>query len=40
VAGFARKGDLVWIHDYHLMLMPTYLRTLRANLLIGFFLRI
>jgi trehalose 6-phosphate synthase/phosphatase len=31
-------GDSVWIHDYHLMLVPQLLRELRPDLRIGFFL--
>jgi trehalose 6-phosphate synthase/phosphatase len=34
----ARPGDRIWIHDYHLMLLPRILRERRANLAIGFFL--
>jgi trehalose 6-phosphate synthase len=43
IAQEARDGDLVWIHDYHLMLLPEMLRMeLQAlgkkNIKIGFFL--
>jgi trehalose 6-phosphate synthase/phosphatase len=38
VARSAEPGGLVWIHDYHLMLMPELLRELRSDLRIGFFL--
>jgi trehalose 6-phosphate synthase/phosphatase len=31
-------GDRVWIHDYHLMLVPAYLRRIRPDARIGFFL--
>jgi trehalose 6-phosphate synthase/phosphatase len=34
----AGEGDLIWIHDYHLMLLPAYLREYRRDLKIGFFL--
>jgi trehalose 6-phosphate synthase/phosphatase len=34
----ARDGDLVWVHDYHLMLLPGLLRRKRPELRIGFFL--
>lgn len=34
------NGDLVWVHDYQLQLVPTYLRELKPNLKIGFFLHI
>ncbi len=36
----ARKGDLVWVHDYHLQLAPAMIRELRPDLRIGFFLHI
>ncbi|MEX2218854.1 MAG: trehalose-6-phosphate synthase [Phycisphaerales bacterium] len=39
-AAAARKGDLVWVHDFHLQLVPHYLRELRPDLRIGFFLHI
>ncbi|MGZ8491943.1 MAG: alpha,alpha-trehalose-phosphate synthase (UDP-forming) [Gemmatirosa sp.] len=38
VAAEARPGDRVWVHDYHLMLVPRLLRELRPDLRIGFFL--
>jgi trehalose 6-phosphate synthase/phosphatase len=38
VSRSAEPGGLVWIHDYHLMLMPGLLRELRPDLRIGFFL--
>lgn len=33
-------GDIVWVHDYHLMLLPQLLREKSKNLTIGFFLHI
>ncbi|MBA4119618.1 MAG: trehalose-6-phosphate synthase [Isosphaera sp.] len=39
-ARVARRGDLVWVHDYHLQLVPRMLRELRPDLRIGFFLHI
>ena len=39
-ARIAGKGDAVWVHDYHLMLVPAMLRELRPDLRIGFFLHI
>lgn len=36
----AGPGDLVWIHDYQLSLMPAMLRRIRPDLTIGFFLHI
>lgn len=42
VAEEVQDGDLVWIHDYHLMLLPQMLReeigTSKSNVKIGFFL--
>jgi trehalose 6-phosphate synthase/phosphatase len=34
----ANDGDLVWVHDYQLMLLPALLRAKAPNLRIGFFL--
>ena len=33
-----RAGDVVWIHDYHLMLVPRLLRERHPDVRIGFFL--
>jgi trehalose 6-phosphate synthase/phosphatase len=33
-------GDLVWVHDYHLMLLPRLLREAVPDVAIGFFLHI
>ncbi|KAJ3108898.1 Trehalose-6-P synthase/phosphatase complex synthase subunit [Phlyctochytrium bullatum] len=41
LAAFVEDGDLVWVHDYHLMLLPSLLReklATKANVKIGFFL--
>jgi len=35
-----RPGDTVWVHDYHLMLLPAMLRAGATRLSIGFFLHI
>jgi len=35
-----KDSDLVWIHDYHLFLLPALLRKQRPGLKIGFFLHI
>jgi len=40
VAEKAAPGALVWLHDFHLMLVPGALRRLRPDLGIGFFLHI
>ncbi len=36
-AAHAAEGATVWVHDYHLQLVPAMLRGLRADLRIGFF---
>lgn len=35
-----KRGDVVWIHDYHLLLVPSMLRKLLPEAKIGFFLHI
>ncbi|KAJ9223343.1 CAZyme family GT20 [Paecilomyces variotii] len=35
-----RKGDSIWVHDYHLLLLPAMLRKLLPDAKIGFFLHI
>ena len=32
-----QPGDLVWVHDYHLLLLPQMLRAELPNAAIGFF---
>jgi trehalose 6-phosphate synthase len=39
-AELAAKGAMVWVHDYQLQLVPQYLRDLRPDLKIGFYLHI
>ncbi|HWJ81465.1 MAG TPA: trehalose-6-phosphate synthase [Nocardioides sp.] len=39
-AELAAKGATVWVHDYQLQLVPQYLRDLRPDLRIGFYLHI
>jgi trehalose 6-phosphate synthase len=39
-AGAAGRGAVVWVHDYHLQLVPAMLRARRPDLRIGFFLHI
>jgi trehalose 6-phosphate synthase len=39
-AVLAAPGGVVWVHDYHLQLMPAMLRTLRPDLRIGFYLQV
>ncbi len=36
----AKPGDLIWIHDFQLCLVPQYLKELNPNLVIGWFLHI
>ena len=38
ILSVAKEGDLVWIHDYHLFLVPALLRGTNLNLRVGFFL--
>jgi trehalose 6-phosphate synthase/phosphatase len=40
IARVATPGDSVWIHDYHFFMLAHYLRELREDLKIGFFLHI
>jgi trehalose 6-phosphate synthase/phosphatase len=40
VAAHHRPGDLIWVHDYHLMLVPKLLRARVPEARIGFFLHI
>ena len=40
LAPMLRPGDLIWVHDYHLMAMPAILRGLGVQAPIGFFLHI
>jgi trehalose 6-phosphate synthase/phosphatase len=40
VAAHYRPGDLIWVHDYHLMLLPQMLRDRLPDARIGFFLHI
>jgi trehalose 6-phosphate synthase/phosphatase len=38
--GIIEPGDCVWIHDYHLMLLPRLLKEVAPSVQIGFFLHI
>jgi len=40
VAETADQGATVWVHDYHLQLVPALLRDLRPDLRIGYFLHV
>jgi alpha,alpha-trehalose-phosphate synthase [UDP-forming]/trehalose-phosphatase len=35
-----KEGDMIWVHDYHLMLLPLLLRKKRPDINIAFFLHI
>jgi trehalose 6-phosphate synthase/phosphatase len=40
VLELAEKGDKIWVHDYHLMLVPAMIRESNPELSVGFFLHI
>ncbi len=40
VLEIAKKDDIIWVHDYHLMTLPKLLREKLPNAKIGFFLHI
>ena len=40
IAEHWRSGDVIWVHDYHLMRLPMLLRRLLPDARIGFFLHI
>ena len=40
VMSIAKPGDVIWVHDYHLMLLPQMLRKRMPQASIGFFLHI
>ena len=40
VVSYYREGDLIWVHDYQLMLLPKLLRDALPHAQIGFFLHI
>lgn len=40
VLEIARPGDIIWIHDYQLLLVPAMVRNAMADVSIGFFLHI
>lgn len=40
VASVHRDGDLIWVHDYHLMRLPALLRARLPRARIGFFLHV
>ncbi|CAO3643716.1 unnamed protein product [Cunninghamella blakesleeana] len=40
IADMYQEGDIIWINDYHLMLLPKMLREKLPNAIIGFFMHI
>ena len=40
VEGVAERDEVIWIHDYHLLMLPKYLRERLPDAKIGFFLHI
>ena len=40
ILALANPDDTIWIHDYHLLLLPQMLRNARPGITIGFFLHI
>ncbi|KAJ6153806.1 HAD-superfamily hydrolase subfamily IIB [Penicillium chermesinum] len=38
IASDYQEGDVVWVHDYHLFLLPSLLRQRIPNIYVGFFL--
>lgn len=40
IARIAAPGDWIWIHDYHFFMLAHYLRELRDDIKLGFFLHI
>jgi len=40
VAEILKPDDLVWVHDYHLMLLPNLIREIYPDIVMGFFLHI
>ncbi len=40
VNNIIEEGDIVWVHDYQLMLLPAYIREQHPKVSIGFFLHI
>jgi len=36
----AENGDIIWVHDYHLMLVPQMIREIRPDISIGLFIHV
>lgn len=37
---FIEEGDILWIHDYHLMMLPQMIRQVKPGVSIGFFIHV
>lgn len=40
IADILKPDDFVWVHDYHLMLLPNLIREIYPDIILGFFLHI
>ncbi|KAI9137124.1 glycosyltransferase family 20-domain-containing protein [Paraphysoderma sedebokerense] len=40
ICAIYKEGDVIWVNDYHLMLLPSILRKRLPNAIIGFFLHV
>ncbi|HCC69914.1 MAG TPA: bifunctional alpha,alpha-trehalose-phosphate synthase (UDP-forming)/trehalose-phosphatase [Bacteroidales bacterium] len=40
LSSLMKEGDILWIHDYHLMLLPKMIRELKPGISIGLFIHI
>lgn len=40
VASMVQPDDVIWVHDYHFMLVPKLIRKIKPDVLLGFFLHI
>lgn len=40
LASVMEKGDILWIHDYHLLLLPKMMRELKPDVSVGLFIHI
>ena len=40
LSNLIQKNDIVWIHDFHLLLVPKFLKKIKPNCKVGFFLHI
>lgn len=40
IVKMAKEGDIVWVHDFHLFLLPQLIKKKRKDLKVGFFLHV